>query len=148
MKGYLFRKATPEDWDEIALLLSSLDLPLDGASAHLANFTIARSPDGLLAGVAGLEIYGQAALLRSVAVAERGTGLGGELVRRVLEEAAASGVRQVALLTTTAAGYFPRFGFRRVPRSQAPMAVQESAEFTGACPDTATVMLLEFPAGS
>ena len=37
-------------------------------------------------------------------------------------------------LTTTADGYFPRFGFERIERSQVPATVRESVEFTSACP--------------
>ena len=96
-------------------------------------------------GVAGLEHYDDAALLRSVAVAPsaRGTGVGGRLTQRALEKAALSGARVVYLLTTTAEDYFPRYGFQRTDRASVPTDVRESVEFTTACPSTATVMVLE-----
>jgi amino-acid N-acetyltransferase len=65
------------------------------------------------------------------------------LVDRMLERAVAGGLDTVALLTATAAGFFPRFGFRVVERSQVPVAVQEPVEFQDACPASATAMLLE-----
>ncbi len=137
------RPATAADWPQIASLLRGADLPLDGAADHLGDFYVAAGDDGALAGVAGLERYGDAALLRSVVVATRGQGLGQWLVRHTLDAARARGIRQVVLLTTTAADFFPRFGFRRIARDAAPAAVQESQEFQGACPDTAVVMAVD-----
>ncbi len=139
----IIRRAEPADWAAIAALLGRHDLPLDGARAHLADFLVAVEPAGGLAGVVGLERYGRVGLLRSLAVAAVGTRLGERLTRAVLDVARAQGVRQVVLLTTTAAEYFPRFGFHRLAQADAPLAVQASAEFQGACPDTATVMVLE-----
>lgn len=142
----VFRHAAESDWNAIAALLQQAELPLDGAKDHLPHFLLALTPDGTLAGVAGLEVYGEVGLLRSVAVAERKKGLGSELVRRVLNEATQNGMRQVVLLTTTATDFFPRFGFRQIARSEAPAAVQQSIEFQEACPASATVMLLDLVA--
>jgi len=44
------------------------------------------------------------------------------------------------LLTTTAADFFPKFGFEPIARADVPASVQSSIEFTSACPATATVM--------
>lgn len=141
---FIFRQAVPADWDDIARLLDRYSLPLEGAREHLGDFLVARRPGESLAGVAGLEIYGEEALLRSVAVAEPGKGLGSQLVQHILAYARQGGIRQVVLLTTTAAEYFPRFGFERIPRSAVPPDLQKSAEFQGACPETAVVMKLDF----
>jgi len=43
-------------------------------------------------------------------------------------------------LTTTAEGFFPKFGFERIPRADVPARVQESVEFVSACPASAVVM--------
>jgi hypothetical protein len=79
-------------------------------------------------------------------VAERGTRPGKKLVRRVLERATADGLTSIALLPWWSAGYFPRFGFRRVMRQEVPHAVPESIEFKSACPASAVVMELLPPA--
>jgi amino-acid N-acetyltransferase len=142
MNDLLFRPAIASDWPAVAMLLQRYDLPLEGAQAHLENFVVAVNGKGELEGVAGLERYGEVGLLRSVAVAERRRGVGAALVERILELARSLGMQQVVLLTTTAADYFPRFGFQRIERSEAPAAVHASAEFQGACPASATVMLL------
>lgn len=82
------------------------------------------------------------ALLRSVVVNPdiRGTGLGEQLTRQVLDEARTHGVRAVYLLTTTAESYFPRFGFERIEWERVPARVRESREFRGACPASAIAM--------
>jgi amino-acid N-acetyltransferase len=64
----------------------------------------------------------------------------GRLVKTILERAAADGVEDVYLLTTTAADYFPRFGFTEASRSDAPEQLSASREFQGACPATAVLM--------
>lgn len=136
---YEIRPATWNDWPRIAQLLTTADLPLDGADEHLADFYVAGRSDDALAGVAGLEVYGNAALLRSVVAAERRQGL----VQHVLAAARARGIRQLVLLTTTAADFFPRFGFRRIARSATPAAVQWTREFQDACPASAVMMIAD-----
>ena len=63
------RGAEPDDWDRVAALLSASSLPLDGAREHLANFVLAERT-GTVVGCAVVERYGDAGLLRSVAVTE------------------------------------------------------------------------------
>ncbi|HMA44007.1 MAG TPA: arsenic resistance N-acetyltransferase ArsN2 [Gemmatimonadales bacterium] len=134
--------ARQEDLAAILALLDQHRLPHAGIERHLADAVVAR--DGAsLAGCAAVERYGAAGLLRSVAVdgPRRGTGLGGRLTAAALAHARAQGVRTVYLLTDTAAGFFPRFGFRPIPREAVAPAVRASPEFTGACPDTAMAMV-------
>lgn len=63
------------------------------------------------------------------------------LANFLLALAAERGVDSVSLLTTTAETFFPRFGFEAVPRDVLPRALQSSAEFRGACPDSAIAMI-------
>jgi amino-acid N-acetyltransferase len=143
MSPLIMRRATPHDWPKIATLLATAYLPLAGAEAHLSDFFLAFRDD-ILIGSAGLECYGDTALLRSVAVAipERGHGVGQALVQHTLAYATSLGVRQVVLLTTTAADFFLRFGFRPISRAEFPRATQASVEFQEACPASATGMSL------
>lgn len=138
------RSAAPADWPRIAALLQASGLPLDGAEEMVGDFVLAEQAGGLV-GCAGLERHGDAALLRSVAARPeaRGQGVGRRVVEAALGRARAGGMRRVVLLTETAAGYFPRFGFRAAPRTEAPEAVRDSVEFTSACPDTALMMILD-----
>lgn len=144
--SFRFRPATQSDWPAVSQLLASSQLPLDGAHDHLDTFELAFKDDGLV-GVAGLEIYGKVALLRSIAVleAERGHGLGQQLTEHAIKQAQTLGLHQLVLLTETAQAFFPRFGFQPIARADAPQSVQASVEFQGACPDSATVMQLHLP---
>lgn len=137
------RAATVRDRDAVHALLRGEALPLDGLPEDLAHFLVAEQ-DGALVGVIGLEPYGEAGLLRSAAVAPavRGTGLGARLVTALVGAARAAGIRELTLLTTTAEGWFPRFGFERIAREEAAASLQASAEFRGACPASATTMRL------
>lgn len=136
--------ACPEDLEAALALLDAASLPRAGVAEHFASFLIARD-GGRVLGTIGLERYGQSALLRSLAVAasHRRRRLGQALTERVLESASRQGVRRVFLLTTTAAVYFPRFGFAPIAREAADAAVRRSVEFTQTCPASAVCMRLE-----
>lgn len=138
------RPAGASDFPAIVALLEDAALPTDGIDGPGTDLLVAEL-DGRIVGLAGLERYGETALLRSVAVARaaRGRGLGALLSTRMLEAAALAGARAVYLLTTTAESCFPRLGFRTVGREAVPAPVRESVEFTTACPSTATAMVLE-----
>jgi amino-acid N-acetyltransferase len=62
------------------------------------------------------------------------------LRRAALAAARHRGIGDVYLLTTTAGGFFPRFGFSPLERASVPDSVRQSLEFRGACPGTALVM--------
>ena len=136
-------RARPGDIREIEELLKASGLPVEGASAHIDHFFIARD-EGSLAGVIGLEPYGGEGLLRSLAVRQphRSKGIGNRLYIRLIDEARSLGIRRLVLLTTTAEAYFSARGFRNVGRSTIKGDLQHSAEFTGACPESAVVMEL------
>lgn len=138
------RRATPTDWDAIARLIAHAGLPLDGAASHVDDFTLIER-DGHVIGCVALERYGTVALLRSLAVdhAMRGERLGVALVERAIAHARADEIETLVLLTTTAAQFFPRFGFHVATRDDVPRAVHASEEFRGACPASATVMRLD-----
>lgn len=135
-------RAGPDDLPAILALLVQNALPPDGLADHLSSTLVARQA-GRVTGSAALEVYGPAALLRSVAVAadQRGQGLGGQLTAVALDLAREAGVREVYLLTTTAAGFFPRFGFAPVERAAVAPAIHQSVEWTSACPASAQVLV-------
>ncbi|HEY7724926.1 MAG TPA: arsenic resistance N-acetyltransferase ArsN2 [Anaeromyxobacteraceae bacterium] len=133
--------ATPADVEAIRSLLEAAGLPSADLGAPNQRFLVAREAGALL-GCVGLELFGEGALLRSLAVAERrrGEGLGGALAAGALEEARRRGVRALYLLTTTAEGFFARRGFARIGREEVPEAVRGSAEFGALCPASAACM--------
>lgn len=135
------RNAEQPDLAAVESLLATNDLPLDGVRENFSSFVVAEQQDAIV-GAIGLELFDSAALLRSAVVSpdQRGNGVGRRLVEQILARAEEAGVEDVFLLTTTAGEYFPRFGFTRTTRAAVPEAVKSSAEFRGACPDTAIVM--------
>jgi amino-acid N-acetyltransferase len=137
-------RAAGHDDGAIVRLAARSGLPLDGLLEHLDTALVARA-GGRVVGCAALEIYGDSALLRSVAVDEtaRGLGIGQRVVRACLDLAQERGVRSVYLLTTTAERFFPRFGFGRVDRGDVPADVQQSVEFQSACPASAVAMAVD-----
>lgn len=139
----MIRDAVPEDLPAIETLLRSVELTTAGVSDRLGEFVVAET-DGEIVATAALEIYGSGALLRSVAVQpdRRNRGVARALVERLLQRAHRWNVSSVYLLTTTAASYFPRFGFAPIPRSGVDEAVQQSAEFKDGSCETAQAMRL------
>lgn len=137
------RPARDSDRDAIERLLVAANLPLAGVAEHLGEFLVATGSAGIV-GAAAVEGHGPYGLLRSVAVDEsqRGRGLGGLLIARAIQRARGRGASALYLLTTTAAGYFSRFGFRAVPRTGLPAELSASEELRGACPDSAVCMEL------
>lgn len=143
------RRSTINDLPGIERLLTESSLPTAGVGDMLSKdassfFVAEEEANGrAIVGVAGLEVCGDNALLRSVAVRPewRSRGVGNELVSRVVSDAESRGLNALYLLTLTAERYFPRFGFERVDRSAVPAAVAETVEFQSACPETAAVMM-------
>lgn len=141
------RRATTADRPAVEALLTASHLPIDGVGDALGCFIVAHD-DERLVGVAGIEecgARGRHALLRSVAVdpAWRSRGLGRALVSGAIALAESRGAKALYLLTTTAERYFPTFGFTTTSRDAVPADVRATAEFQGACPASATVMVRE-----
>ncbi|HEY9479227.1 MAG TPA: arsenic resistance N-acetyltransferase ArsN2 [Gemmatimonadaceae bacterium] len=142
------RAASAEDLPAVERLLAGADLPVDGVAEIFAtrasDFVVAEDPEhpGMLVAAAGLEICGDNALLRSVAVRRdwQSRGLGHELVRRIVCVAEARDVGALYLLTTTAEHYFPRFGFTKIDRDAVPQEIRDTLEFRSACPESAVAM--------
>jgi len=140
----MFRSAGANDLEAIVRLLDENMLPSADIGEHLDDVLVAFD-DGAVIGVVGGEYSGHDALLRSLAVqtASRGRGLGIALTRAMLSVMKERGVRRVALLTTTAEGFFARQGFRTVPKGRIPDFVKASKEFRLYCPSTAVCMVKE-----
>jgi amino-acid N-acetyltransferase len=138
------RRAEGSDLPRARRLLAAAGLADEGLEDQFPAAYVVLERDGRLLGLAGLERYGPAGLLRSVAVEPdtRGSGAGRLLVADRLGRARAEGLAAVYLLTTTAADWFPRFGFREIRREELPADLDAAPEVAGGCPATATVMRL------
>jgi len=123
-------------------LLAACSLPNSDISEKKLQHFFGCGAQGNPRGVVGVELYGEVALLRSLAVAEdvRGKGCGKRLVREAEQYAASSGVKRLYLLTTTAEPFFASLGYAKVNRESVPEPIRATTEFSGLCSTSATVM--------
>ncbi len=137
----LIRAATAADLTPILRLLEAESLPVSDLAEAQPRFLIACAGTQPVAAGA-LEIYGTAALLRSVAVSAswQRRGLGRRIVKALEREARAAGVGQLFLLTTSAAAFFAGLDYRPIERAAVPAAVCASTEFRSLCPATAVCL--------
>jgi amino-acid N-acetyltransferase len=141
------RAANREDLEAVRSLIAEAALPQDGLEDQFGSCYAVAIESGRLVGSAGVERYAVYGLLRSVVTApdRRGRGIGEALVRDRLGWAERAGLESIYLLTTTAAGYFPKLGFAPVERAAVPAEIRASREFSTACPSSAVVMRLALP---
>jgi amino-acid N-acetyltransferase len=134
-------QATPDDLPAILRLLEGSQLTAEGLTDHVTTTFVARR-HGTIVGTVTMELYDDAALLRSLAVepAVRGQRIGHRLVHECIDLGNREGVPALYLLTITAERFFPRFGFERIERAAVPGSLMRSAEFAYACPPSSIVM--------
>jgi GNAT superfamily N-acetyltransferase len=86
---------------------------------------------------------GADALIRSVVVLPqaRSRGFGVLVTEALVGQARDAGVERLWLLTTSAAPFFGRLGWRSEERANAPEAIAASRQFSGLCPASATLMV-------
>ncbi|WP_159903097.1 arsenic resistance N-acetyltransferase ArsN2 [Salinirussus salinus] len=127
--------------DDVERLLAANGLPSADVRSGSAQFYVAAAGGGVV-GTGGLELYGDAGLLRSVAVreSERESGIGTAICDGLEEIARAEGVEALYLLTTTAAGFFADRGYEETERSDTPPDIRETRQFEDLCPATAVCM--------
>lgn len=127
----------------VLALLEAEGLPAsDLTESHLEHFFFIGT-DGAPSALVGLEMYGDAALLRSLVVTApaRSRGLGSALLLHAEKYAAAHHLHALYLLTTTAETYFEHRGYRRIERSEAPPSIQATREFKSLCPSSSAFMI-------
>jgi amino-acid N-acetyltransferase len=130
---------------EVRRLLAQAKLPsADLTVTHLKHFFGCGAQD-VPRGVVGVELHGDEALLRSLAVevGARGRGCAKALVARAERHAREKGARRVYLLTLGAADFFARLGYKRVEREGAPRAIRATSEFSALCPVSSVLMVKE-----
>lgn len=137
------RKATKTDHIKLVELLKEAKLPTEDLETVQVTFHVVESDQQLL-GCLGMETFGTMALLRSFAVIDefRNAGLGSLLLDEVMVWSKQQGLSSIYLLTTTAAAFFSKKGFESIQRTDAPLAIQQTSEFSSICPASATLMKL------
>lgn len=133
-------KLTGEHLTEAKELLQKNNLPVTDLNEQTTIF--GTYEESTLVGIAGVELYGSNALLRSVCVDEkyRSNGMAELLTEYIEQYAKANGAETLYLLTTTAENYFKRKGFEKIDRGTVPAAIKSSSEFSSVCPSSAAVM--------
>ena len=141
------RKASRADSEGICRLLEIVELPTDGVVEIVDHFLVWKSTLGeemepTIRGCIGLEVYGNNALLRSLAVHPiyQRQGIGTKLTHSVIQYARKLGINTLFLLTETAQGFFERHEFSVTSREEVPESVQQSVEFRYVCPSSAVCM--------
>ena len=134
----------PADDDALAYVERRLvgnDLPAEDVRSKPDCFYVGYAGDEPV-GVGGIEVYGRDGLLRSVVIEDsaRGNGYGTALCDGLEDEASAANVATLYLLTATAADFFADRGYEEIERTDAPAAIQRTAEFDDLCPTTATCL--------
>src|SRR5580658_4344336 len=99
-------QATGAEWPEIQAMLREAGLPVEDLSTAPVRFWLAREGQNI-AGAIGIERYGSAGLLRSLAVdpGHQGCGTGSALVQALELAMRAESLKTVVLLTQTAEGF-------------------------------------------
>jgi glycerol 3-phosphatase-2 len=139
------RPAWASDGPSIGALLRAGALSTEGIDARIKDTCVAEGEGGVL-GTASLEVFGEAAHLRSVAVApdRRGTNVGTLLAATVAGRARDRGSTDLYAVTEEAAGFFERLGFRRIGGKEAlPGAIASTPLVREHCSSTSVAFRLE-----
>ncbi|HKM39430.1 MAG TPA: arsenic resistance N-acetyltransferase ArsN2 [bacterium] len=133
-----------KDLSLVKKLLEEAGLSWAGIEGQFQHF-LKLMLDGEIAAVAGLEVYDQVGLVRSVAVAQeyRHSGLGRGLIKALVNKTRFMGLKELYLVTDTAADYFYRFGFRPIDRDKVYAPVLQSEHFRSVCSRSAISMCLK-----
>ncbi|MBP1626074.1 MAG: putative methyltransferase [Holophagaceae bacterium] len=134
----LLRKRVHADLTQVTRLLASAGLPPDGLE-HTEGWVL--EADGALQGHVALELTPDAAVIRSLVVAEgqRGQGLGVRLVEAAEDGA---GARLLVLRTESIGPWMERRGYRRATLQEAPASVLATTQFSGGLCSGTPVYLL------
>ncbi|UCG03808.1 MAG: GNAT family N-acetyltransferase [Candidatus Heimdallarchaeota archaeon] len=135
-------KASEKDLESVYSLLKLVDLPIDGVADNFHNFFVAWERNQLQ-GCAGVEVYEDVGLIRSVAVhpSFQSHGLGRKLVETIQKFSTEKGLKEIYLLTETAEKFFLKLNYIVIPRNEVNSRVKQSSEFTTVCPESAICMV-------
>jgi amino-acid N-acetyltransferase len=142
MTKIIIREAIKDDLKAIKSMLDSASLPSVDIDKHLLNFLVLEK-SGTLTGTIGMELYGNTALLRSLAIQKdyRNKGHGKELYSALISKAKKKNVNNIYLLTETAEEFFSKRGFQKIARESVPLAIKQTHEYSALCPEGAVCMI-------
>ena len=138
----IIKTAGEQDMATIRDLLRKSELHFDDIDGKPGQQFLVAWEGNTLSGTVALELAGEFALLRSLAVAAeyRRQGIATKLVQQIETVARSQKIKALYLLTLTAADFFADRGFQQTDRAQAPAGLQETTEFKCICPASAVCM--------
>lgn len=121
-------------------LLKKNSLPTEDIDPGTQLFVVEEG-DKVIATVA-VEYDYDNALLRSLSVSQekRKTGIGAELVNFIEGYVQKQGVQNIFLLTTTAAEFFSKRGYKIIDRSNLPEFIKNTKEYSVFCASSSALM--------
>lgn len=136
------RNAKGDDVGKIITLLRECNLPTEDILPEKIFFKLIADRVSNVIACAGFESYHDQGLFRSFAVhpSRQKMGLGKVILGALELEARQVGIKQFHLLTNTAESYFLSKGFLISQRTEAPLSIQLTSEFTSMCPASAVYM--------
>jgi len=136
--------ANGEHVESVRHLLSSLELDYEDVSdGNISNFLVLQNENGFV-GCVGIELFGDDAVLRSLAVEQggRGVGYGWMLADTAISQARFRGVKRLYLMTDNASDFFAaKHGFRVVDLSTVADEIIASPTFVSGSSDTVAMRL-------
>jgi N-acetylglutamate synthase-like GNAT family acetyltransferase len=143
----LHQQAVEGNDDGLRSALAGAGLPVDDLTDAGRSF-FRFSQGGETVGFGGLELYGEAAFLRSIVVLSdrQGLGFGHAITLGLLDQARRQGADAAYLLTESAAPFFQSLGFRPIARDEAPAAILTTRQAASLCPASAVLMVRSLPA--
>ncbi|MEW9799719.1 GNAT family N-acetyltransferase [Alteromonas sp. CYL-A6] len=128
--------------EEMLDLLKSCLLPVSDISLSERILFYGCHEHGSLCALIGLELHGNVAMLRSLAVTfgARKRGLGRSLVIFAEHQAMKRGIETLFLLTETANNLFIRLGYTYCDRTYAPKSVRDTPQFSVLCSSSSHFM--------
>ena len=138
----IIRETIKDDLKAVKSLLDSASLPFVDIEKHLVNFFVLEI-SGNIIGTIGTELYGDTALLRSLAVDKdyQNKGYGKELYNALILKIKKMNVNNIYLLTETAEGFFSKLGFQKTDRELVPHSIRHTYEYSTLCQEDAVCMI-------
>lgn len=127
---------------DLRAALKAAGLPTADLEAPGRHFYAYTTLGGRLCGYGGFERFGEEALIRSVIVpdAMRGKKIGRNLVSLLLSRLYRFGARRAWCLTSDAADYFQKTGFKEVARENAPESILSTRLVRDLCPSDSILL--------
>jgi amino-acid N-acetyltransferase len=141
---FAVNKLNNKEKEELKHLLKSDQLCFNDINEHGIHLYGVRIK-GEQVGYFGYQLFGALALFRSmvvVAVAQN-KGYGSLIWQQAKIKLSEEGVKEVYLLTNTAAPFFKKQGFETVARSSAPEPILSTSEFKEFCPENSVCMRIK-----